>query len=176
MITVSLPFLREVRPSFQLATPAGVSSQPHMPKGTLVVQARFPVCWSLGFRCQRELSCCLLARSFLFLLFQATIIDFLGTRKHARFRAFTGLVRSTFYLMVGLVVNLEQVLRLASEVRISVWMFFFFPGCTKYRNRFFFSVGKHNSTRVEEERKSCNFLAVKNEGAYRSGEGGEDPA
>ena len=33
-------------------------------------------------------------------------------------------------------------------------------------------MGKHNSTRVDEGRKSCNFLAIKMQGMNRSGEGG----
>ena len=39
------------------------------------------------------------------------------------------------------------------------------------------SVGKHNSTRVDEGRKSWNLLAIKMQGTNRSvGNGGEEPA
>ena len=39
------------------------------------------------------------------------------------------------------------------------------------------SVGKHNSTRVDEGRKSWNLLAIKKQGTNRSaGRGGEEPA
>ena len=38
------------------------------------------------------------------------------------------------------------------------------------------SVGKHNSTRVDEGRKNRNLLAIKMQGTYRGGEGGgEEP-
>ena len=37
-------------------------------------------------------------------------------------------------------------------------------------------MGKHNWTRVDEGRKSCNLLAIKMQGTNRSGEGGEEPA
>ena len=38
------------------------------------------------------------------------------------------------------------------------------------------NVGKHNSTRVDEGRKSWNLLAIKMQGTNRGGEGGEEPA
>ena len=38
------------------------------------------------------------------------------------------------------------------------------------------SVGKHNSTRVDEGRKSWNLLAIKMQGTNRSGEGEEELA
>ena len=37
------------------------------------------------------------------------------------------------------------------------------------------SVGNHNSTRVDEGRKSWNLLAIKMQATNRSGEGGEEP-
>ena len=37
------------------------------------------------------------------------------------------------------------------------------------------SVGRHNLTRVDEERKSCNLLAIKMQGTNRCRERGEKP-
>ena len=38
------------------------------------------------------------------------------------------------------------------------------------------SVGRHNSTRVDEGRNSSNLLAIKMQRTNRSGRGGEEPA
>ena len=38
-----------------------------------------------------------------------------------------------------------------------------------------YSVGRHDSTRVDEGRKRLNLLAIKIQGTNGSGEGGEEP-
>ena len=38
------------------------------------------------------------------------------------------------------------------------------------------SVGRQNSTRVDEGRKSLSLLAIKMQGTNRNGQGGEEPA
>ena len=61
-------------------------------------------------------------------------------------------------------------------VRIPLWDFEFFRKKKKkdplLRAR---SVGRHNSTRVDEGRKSSNLLAVNLQGTSLTGEGGEQP-